>query len=65
MIREIFNTNKLITLTKNKYGTFVIHKFIKTMTREEKFEIKTFLINKLTTCSSKDKGKLNNLISLF
>jgi hypothetical protein len=65
MIKELFNSNKLTSLLKNKYGNFVIQKAINVMSSGEKFQIKEELLKKLISTSNKEKVRLNSLIELL
>jgi len=65
MIKEIFNTSKLSSLLKNKYGNYVLQKSIQIMSNEEKCEIKEHLMKKVTFSSNKEKARLNDLIDII
>ena len=65
MVKELFNTSKISSLLKNKYGNFVLQKAIQVMTKEEKKEIKEYLIKKISLTSNKEKARLNSLIEII
>ena len=65
MIKEIFNTSKLSSLLKNKYGNYVLQKAIQMMSQGEKIEIKDHLIKKVIFSSNKEKARLNDLIDMI
>jgi len=50
---------------KNKYGSFVLQKIIKIMTVQERIEMKTYLASKITTTSTNDKNRLNNILEIL
>ncbi len=65
MIKEIFNTSKLSSLLKNKYGNYVLQKAIQIMSIQEKIEIKQHLMKKSSFSSTKEKARLNDLIEMI
>ena len=65
MVKELFNTSKISSLLKNKYGNFVLQKAIQVMTKCEKKEIKEYLIKKISLTSNKEKARLNSLIEII
>jgi hypothetical protein len=65
MYKELFNFGKIGSLLKNKYGNFVIQKAIKTMTHDEKSEVREELKKKVSVTSSKEKTRMNALIDLL
>lgn len=65
MIKEIFNTSKLSSLLKNKYGNYVLQKSIQIMSQDEKAEIKEHLMKKVSFSSNKEKARLNDLIDMI
>jgi hypothetical protein len=65
MYKELFNFAKIGSLLKNKYGNFVIQKAIKTMTGNERVEIKEELMKKVNVTSSKEKSRMNSLLELL
>lgn len=50
---------------KNKYGTFVLKKAILFINNEDKFEIKAFLLKRITINSDKEKLKFSEIIALL
>ncbi len=65
MIRELFNTSKLSSLLKNKYGNYVLQKAIQIMSFEEKNEIREYLMKKVSFSSNKEKARLCDLINMI
>jgi hypothetical protein len=65
MIKELFNSTKISSLLKNKYGNFVLQKAIQIMTKDEKREIKDYLIKRISLTSNKEKARLNSLIEII
>lgn len=65
MIKELFNTSKISSLLKNKYGNYVLQKAIQIMTNEEKMEIKEYLMKKVSFTSNKEKARLSSLIEII
>lgn len=65
MIKELFNTSKLSSLLKNKYGNYVLQKAIQIMSFEEKNEIREHLMKKVSFSSNKEKARLNSLIEMI
>jgi hypothetical protein len=65
MIKELFNTSKISSLLKNKYGNYVLQKAIQIMSFEEKIEIKEYLMKKVAFTSNKEKARLSNLIEII
>ena len=65
MIKELFNTAKISSLLKNKYGNYVLQKAIQIMSIEEKIEIKDYLIKRVSFTSNKEKARLNSLIEII
>lgn len=65
MIKELFNTSKLSSLLKNKYGNYVLQKAIQIMSYQEKTEIKEYLMKKVSFSSNKEKARLNALIAMI
>jgi hypothetical protein len=65
MIRELFNTTKISSLLKNKYGNFVLQKAIQVMNNDEKKEIKDILAKKISLTSNKEKVRLNSLLEII
>ncbi len=65
MIRELFNTAKISSLLKNKYGSYVLQKAIQIMKPDEKVEIKDYLIKKVSITSNKEKARLKSLIEII
>jgi hypothetical protein len=65
MNKELFNASKISSLLKNKYGNFVIQKAIQVMSKEEKLEIKDYLVKKVSLTSNKEKARLNSLIEVI
>lgn len=65
MIKELFNTTKISSLLKNKYGNFVLQKTIQVMNIDEKKEIKELLNKKISLTSNKEKIRLNSLFELI
>lgn len=55
LIKELFVPNKLMAILKNKYGRFVLKKVSKSLTNEEKEELKP-VIEKFSSLTSKDKS---------
>jgi hypothetical protein len=65
MIRELFNTTKISSLLKNKYGNFVLQKAIQVMDIDEKKDIKDNLAKKISLTSNKEKVRLNSLLEII
>lgn len=65
MLKELFNSTKIASLIKNKFGMYVLQKAIETMKPEEKSEIKDYLNQKLSITSRQEKQRLNGLIDLL
>jgi len=65
MIKELFNTSKLSSLLKNKYGNYVLQKAIHIMSYDEKSEIREYLMKKVSFSSNKEKARLNALIDMI
>jgi hypothetical protein len=65
MIRELFNTTKISSLLKNKYGNFVLQKAIQIMNKDEKNEIKDYIAKRITLTSNKEKARLNSLMEII
>jgi hypothetical protein len=65
MIRELFNTTKISSLLKNKYGNFVLQKSIQVMSNDEKREIRDHLSKKICLTSNKEKLRLNSLLEII
>lgn len=65
MIKELFNTSKLSSLLKNKYGNYVLQKAIQIMSFEEKNEIREYLMKKVSFSSNKEKARLNALVDMI
>jgi len=65
MIKELFNTSKLCSLLKNKYGNYVLQKAIQIMSFEEKNEIREYLMKKVSFSSNKEKARLNALVEII
>ncbi len=65
MIKELFNTSKLSSLLKNKYGNYVLQKAIQIMSYEEKIETREYLMKKVSFSSNKEKARLNALIDML
>lgn len=60
---EIFNPVNFIALLKNKYGNFVLQRLLGKITKEEKPRLKEVLIKSSNMCGSKEKLKLNQIMS--
>ena len=65
MIKELFNTTKISSLLKNKYGNFVLQKAIQVMNKDEKKEVKDILAKKISLTSNKEKVRLNSLLEII
>ena len=65
MIKELFNTSKISSLLKNKYGNYVLQKAIQIMSFEEKMETKEYLMKKVGFTSNKEKARLSSLIEII
>ncbi len=65
MIKELFNTTKISSLLKNKYGNFVLQKAIQVMNNDEKKEVKDILAKKISLTSNKEKVRLNSLLEII
>jgi hypothetical protein len=65
MIKELFNTVKISSLLKNKYGNFVLQKAIQVMTKDEKKEIRDYLAKRISLTSNKEKARLNSLLEII
>ncbi len=65
MIGDIFNPFKLLGLLKNKYGSFVLQKAINFMNKNEKEEMKNYLVSKTNITSQKEKTRFNSFLELF
>jgi len=60
---EVFNPVSFIALLKNKYGNFVLQRLLGKITVEEKPRLKDVLIKSSHMCGTKEKAKLNQLMS--
>jgi len=65
MLKELFNSTKIASLIKNKFGMYVLQKAIDTMKPEEKAEIKEHLSQKINLTSKQEKSRLMSLIDLL
>ena len=65
MINDIMNPGKLLSLLKNKYGTFVLQKAISYLSAPEKEKIKNFLQNKINVTSSNEKVRVNAFFEML
>jgi hypothetical protein len=65
MNKELFNTSKLTSLLKNKYGNFVLQKAIQIMSKEEKNDIKDCIAKRISITSNKEKARLNSLLEII
>lgn len=65
MLKELFNSTKIASLIKNKFGMYVLQKAIDTMQKEEKAEIKEHLCQKISITSKQEKTRLISLIDLL
>ncbi len=65
MINELFNTAKISSLLKNKYGNFVLQKAIQIMSVDEKRDIRDLLSKKISLTSNKEKVRLNSLLKII
>ncbi len=62
---DFFNPTKIMGFLKNKYGSFVLQKIIKTMSQQERIEMKSYLSSKITVTSTKEKNRLNNFLEIL
>jgi len=65
MLKDLFNSTKIASLIKNKFGMYVLQKAIDTMSVEEKSEIKEHLTQKINLTSKQEKSRLVSLIDLL
>jgi hypothetical protein len=65
MIKELFNSAKIASLIKNKYGMFVLQKASSNLKPDEKLEIKNHINQKINLTSKQEKVKLVFLLELL
>jgi hypothetical protein len=59
------NPNKILSMLKNKYGSFVLLKSVAYLNSSEKEEMKTFIQNKINVTSSKEKTRINSFFEML
>jgi len=66
-LKELYTSNKIITMMKNKFGVFVYKKGLSFIKKDEtlKSEIKEGLVKNIGTASSKDKVKLSTILEML
>ena len=64
LIHELFYTNKVMNILKNKYGRYVLQKAIKALNKNQRDEL-SFYLNNLNITNNKDRNKLKNFIAGF
>jgi hypothetical protein len=65
MINDLFIPNKLSTLLKNKFGSFVLQKAINFMSSKDKEEVRNTIVNKIDISSTKEKNRINSFLNLL
>ena len=64
LIHELFYTNKVMNILKNKYGRYVLQKAVKALNKNQRDELSFYLSN-LNITNNKDRNKLKNFITGF
>ena len=59
------NNSNFISLLRNKYGTFVLHKAISVLNPNEKIEMKKFLLKNINVNGVKEKNKFVVIMELL
>ena len=63
---QLFFTDQIMNVLKNKYGRYVLQKAVKILDEKEKDNVYKHLLNmKTDNLSLKDKIKYNNFIACF
>ncbi len=65
ILNELFNPSKLLSLLKNKYGGFVLHKAVKYLSDDEKLQKKNILLSRFSINSSKEKSRVIEFLKLL
>ena len=64
LIHELFYTNKVMNILKNKYGRYVLLKAVKALNKNQREELSIYLSN-INISNNKDRNKLKNFINNF
>jgi hypothetical protein len=65
MINELFNTTKISSLLKNKYGNFILQKAIMVLDQGQREKLRDYLVKQINSCSQKEKSRIMSLIELL
>ena len=64
LVNELFYTNRVMIILKNKYGRYVLQKVVKALNENQRNELSLYL-KTLNLGNTKDRNKLKNFIAGF